>query len=65
MHYHVDEHTKLTAAGDIRAMGPGDRVSVWRSATRRDDWAPLAGALMTAFARGADLVFADDTETKE
>lgn len=58
---YVVSGTRAPAAGDIRAMGPGDHVSVFRSATRRDDWAPIAGALMAAFARGADLVFADDS----
>lgn len=42
-------------AGTIANAGPGDTVRIYSTATGRHDWAPIATAAMTAFARGADV----------
>lgn len=44
--------------GTIAAAGPDDTVVVFRSAVERHDWAPIAQAVMTAYARGALVVMA-------
>lgn len=49
-------------AGTLRHLGPTDTVTVRRSATRRDDWGPLSSAVMTAYARGAHVVFVEDED---
>ena len=54
MHYVVTENRAPTG-GVLRFLGPNDRVDVYRSALRRVDWADLSQAVMTAYARGADV----------
>lgn len=54
LHFVVSENRAPTG-GVLRFLGPGDRVDVYRSALRRVDWADISQAIMTAFARGADV----------
>lgn len=54
LHFVVTENRAPTG-GVLRSLGANDRVDVYRSALRRVDWADLSQAVMTAFARGADV----------
>ena len=47
--------TTWPTPGTIAAAGRGDTVVVYRNATERHDWAATAQAIMTAYARGADV----------
>lgn len=47
--------TGAVPAGMIANAGPGDTVRIYSTAKDRHDWAPIATATMTAFARGADV----------
>lgn len=53
------------APGTIASAREGDTVVVYRSATSRHDWAALAQAAMTAFARGARLRTVRNTEVTQ
>jgi hypothetical protein len=44
-------------AGDLMALGRGDTLLISRSAVSRKDWAGLWVAIMTAYTRGARLIF--------
>ncbi|MBN3584957.1 hypothetical protein JYB64_21425, partial [Algoriphagus aestuarii] len=46
---------RAPSGGVLRFLGPDVRVDVYRSALRRVDWADISQAIMTAFARGADV----------
>lgn len=61
MHYRI-RHDAAPSEGVLRSLGPGDSVTVHRSATRRDDWGPLGSAIMTAYARGTHVRLVDDVE---
>lgn len=63
MRYVISED-RAPAAGDLRTLGPGDTVTVRRSATIRHDWAPLSVSAMVAYARGAHVELVDDIETE-
>jgi hypothetical protein len=41
--------------GTLAAAGQGDTIIVRYSATRREDWAAIAQAVMTAYVRGASV----------
>lgn len=42
-------------AGMVASAGVGDEVRLWWDATKRPDWGSMSRAVMTAYARGADL----------
>jgi len=48
---------KAPAAGDIRLLGVGDRVSLSASVYEREDWLSLLPALTIAIHRGASVVW--------
>jgi hypothetical protein len=47
--------TVAPALGDIRALGPGDWISLAEGATARKDWPRYADAILVAVTRGADV----------
>ncbi len=47
--------TTAPALGDIRSLGRGDAVVVYRAATERRDWARYWEAVGVAVSRGAVL----------
>lgn len=47
------------SAGDIRALGKGDYILVFRSAISRQDWAVFWIAIGVAVANGAELKVRD------
>ena len=53
--YYVVTGNRAPTGGVLRSLGSNDRVDVYRSALRRVDWADLSQAVMTAYARGADV----------
>lgn len=43
------------APGDIRALGRGDELILYRDAPTRDDWSALLCAMPNAIARGCSV----------
>jgi hypothetical protein len=48
---------KAPAAGDIRLLGAGDRVTLSPNVYEREDWLSLLPALTIALNRGASIVW--------
>jgi len=43
--------------GDLTALGTGDTLLISRSAVSRSDWAGYFVGIMTAYTRGAKIIF--------
>jgi hypothetical protein len=50
------------ALGDVRLLGEGDHIYVFKDARARADWPRYAGAIGEAVGRGASVLWLDGSQ---